>query len=564
MENQRTIQTILSLETGNQYEADYLFDNQYEREAEIFQLRTKIEEQLQKGIKDYVCLYCKQPVAVRGRKNLQTHSTHFYFTHPYKSDDCIIKTVCRLSEEEVRCIKYNGVKESKLHELLKNEIAYYLGLNQNSSVIVDKIYKDKTISRKWRKPDVLAIFPDKKIAFELQLSTTFLSVIVGRTLFYKESGIFLIWVFPNFSLENDLQKFTQKDVYYNNNFNVYVFDKSAKEQSEIENELVLKCYYKEYIDLNYRVEEEWVERFIKLSNLTFNYDNYDVYCYDSETEKQKILDTIAERKRRKELIEKAKENKVKIDDVLAVLRKFYANDILFPFKETFLDTIETEDEIKELNNELKFSTEKTSFISELFFKREKPFFLAFICQHDVIEVDTSKIFFNGKSIIEELITLQYVDFRNYSSLLFRKGYKLTKDDEDILFGLSKDISDKENYSKWAFLYFLSSISKKEFATEIKMIDYKILNPILSLKKKFVIGANFENIKQVCNNVFEYHKAFGDLFIKALKTYNIYDKLLSEDKKGKLKEKINKYYIENPGQETKYNEIIFDLFPELEN
>ena len=48
MENQRTIQTILSLETGNQYEADYLFDNQDEREAEIFQLRTKIEEQLQK------------------------------------------------------------------------------------------------------------------------------------------------------------------------------------------------------------------------------------------------------------------------------------------------------------------------------------------------------------------------------------------------------------------------------------------------------------------------------------------------------------------------------------
>ena len=564
MENQRTIQTILSLETGNQYEADNLFDNQDEREAEIFQLRTKIEEQLQKGIIDYVCLYCKQPVAIRGRKNLQNHTTHFYFTHPYKSEDCIIKTICRLSEEEVRCIKYNGVKESKQHETLKNEIAHYLRFEPNATVIVDKIYKDVATSHKWRRPDVLAIFPEKKIAFELQLSTTFLSVIVGRTIFYKENSIFLIWIFPNFSLENDLQKFTQKDVYYNNNFNVYVFDKSAKEQSEIEKELVLKCYYKEYIDFNYRVEESWVEKFIKLSDLTFNYDNYDVYCYDSDKEKQKILDAIAERKRRKELIEKSKEINDKIDSVLTILRHFYSKDILYPIKETFIDIIETEEEIKELNNKLKFSKEKTNFISELFFKRQKPFFLTFICEHDVIEVDTSKISMNGKSVLEELITLEYIDFKKYSTLLFRKGYKLTKNDEDMLLALSKNISNRDNYSKWAFIHFLSSISRKEFASDIKLIDYKILNPIISLKKGFVIGASFENLKQVCNNVFEYHKIFGGLFIKAMKKYNVYEKILIEDKKGKVKDKINKFYAESPDQETKYNKIIFDIFPELEN
>lgn len=249
MVNSRTINEILNLTTGEILEADNIFHDQGNREAEIFQLRTHIENQIQTCNIEYVCLYCKQPVAIRGRPTALNGLRHFYFTHPYNSDDCIIKTTHRLTEEQVRCLKYNGEKESELHNRLKHLIGDYLVKTDSvDDVSIDKIYKDIAVSKEWKRPDVLANYKGKKIAFELQLSTTFLSVIVARTRFYNERSIFLIWVFADFSVINDLQKFTQKDVYYNNNFNVYVFDKDAERKSFSKGCLVLKCYHNKFQD----------------------------------------------------------------------------------------------------------------------------------------------------------------------------------------------------------------------------------------------------------------------------------------------------------------------------
>jgi hypothetical protein len=157
MDNRRTINTILNLTWGNRIEVDELFEDQEKREAEIFQLRTKIEEQIQNNSIEYVCIYCKQPVVVRGRRNFTDHTTQY---------ECLIKTQSQLTEEQVRCIKYNGEKESKLHDTLKNLIGYYLQQDPNvSNVKVDKVYKEKAISKDWRKPDVLAFYNDKKNSF---------------------------------------------------------------------------------------------------------------------------------------------------------------------------------------------------------------------------------------------------------------------------------------------------------------------------------------------------------------------------------------------------------------
>lgn len=242
-EIQRTIETILNLQTGEVLDVKDIFRDPLVREAEIFQLRSQIQEQVHKKEAVYVCIFCKQSIGIRGHINRKD----YYLTHTFRSDDCIIKTNHHLTEEQIRCIKYNGEKESDLHNDLKNQIAYYLELDDNViAVHTEKVYKDLAISREWKKPDVMAEFADKKVAFELQLSTTFLSVIVSRTIFYRERGIFLIWIFPNFSLESHLQQFTQKDVYYNNSFNVYVFDEHAQEKSKTEKRLILRCYYKSF------------------------------------------------------------------------------------------------------------------------------------------------------------------------------------------------------------------------------------------------------------------------------------------------------------------------------
>ena len=138
----RTIETVLNLDNGDSIEAKDFFMDEKAREAEIFQLRTKIEEHIQKRNYIYVCIYCKQPVAIRGR----AVSKRFYFTHLYKSNDCIIKSTSRLTEEQVRRVKYNGQKESKLHLTLKNFIGEYLKYDSNvKAVKIDQVYREKEI-----------------------------------------------------------------------------------------------------------------------------------------------------------------------------------------------------------------------------------------------------------------------------------------------------------------------------------------------------------------------------------------------------------------------------------
>ncbi|WP_461791442.1 DUF6035 family protein [Pedobacter sp.] len=297
----RTIETVLNLETGEILDVNEIFRNSLEREAEIFQLRSRIQAQVQQDKATYVCIYCKQPIGIRGHLNRKD----YYLTHTFRSDDCIIKTKHHLTEEQIRCIKYNGEKESDLHEQLKNKIAHYLEMEDNIiSVQTEKVYKDIAVSKEWKKPDVMAELGNKKIAFELQLSTTFLSVIVARTLFYRDRGVYLVWIFPNFSIESHLQQFTQKDVYYNNSFNVYVFDIDAQEKSRIENRLVLRCYYKRFSIKHDIIKEKWVSEFISIGQLRFNIEKKEVCFYDSVKEKEVLTELLENKKVEQEEIEK--------------------------------------------------------------------------------------------------------------------------------------------------------------------------------------------------------------------------------------------------------------------
>lgn len=63
--------------------------------------------------------------------------------------------------------------------------------------------------------------------FELQISTTFIQVIVDRENFYKENNTYIMWIF----LEFDCEQFTQLDISYANKSNTFVFDEEARNLS---------------------------------------------------------------------------------------------------------------------------------------------------------------------------------------------------------------------------------------------------------------------------------------------------------------------------------------------
>jgi len=563
----RTIETILNLHTGELLEADDVFKDAKQQEDVIFRFRTELQTQFEKDEKIYVCIFCKQSVGIRGKKD----KSDFYFAHNYNSEDCIIKTGSALTFEEIRCIKYNGVKESEEHHLIKNQIAYALEHDPLvTKVETERVFKDLSISKNWKKPDVLATLPDKKIAFELQLSTTFLSVIVSRTIFYKERGVYLIWIFPTFSLDADLQKFTQKDVYYTNAFNVYVFDQEAAKLSDAEQKLMLKCFFKKFSIHNEQLVTSWEQTFISMHDLNFNALDFTAWYYNSYLEKESALKELALQKQALILREEEAEANYNSKKTIEYLRKFYKSNAKpwSPYDEdTPANEPKSELEINLINKQLGFNDTKADFIANLFVSGDKSEFLRYICEQDFIKINMENVIVKGGTIFTYLLDLEDKwEFHQKMKLLFRSGYKMTASDfshHDELYGtyyFNQSEHEREAIIRWAYVYFLNSIWYSHNIYEAVEIR-KIIYAILSVKNNLSIGYKFANMRQHAINFLDNYAAYGHLYIGALKYYRRYEQLLLEDKRGKLKGKIEKFLNDDPKQ--KYNSLIFNVFPELQ-
>ena len=66
---------------------------------------------------------------------------------------------------------------------------------------------------------------DFRIAFEVQLTTTFLDVVIGRKTFYRNQGALLVWVLAYF--DPGYRQLTVDGVLFNNNANVFVIDEAS-------------------------------------------------------------------------------------------------------------------------------------------------------------------------------------------------------------------------------------------------------------------------------------------------------------------------------------------------
>ncbi len=307
----RTINEVLDCETGEPIDANEFFLKPFD---ELINFRSE----LQRAIKNYreplfTCYYCRQKIRIRGGTGFSStrKKESFHFAHLKDSDECPIKTNNTLSKAEVDRIKYNGAKESNLHRKLKENIAEGLRRNAESRGEVSNVEVERTISDKiskdWKKPDINALFFDKRIAIEIQLSTTWLDVITERQHFYSENGIFIFWVFPQFEAEDDIRKLTYSDVVYTNNQNAYIFDSDCYNQSVMQGNLVLKCFYKRYTREEITIYEHWEETYITLSDLTFNTESLKIYYHDSSKEKANLEKELEAIKKRNRKIERKKE-----------------------------------------------------------------------------------------------------------------------------------------------------------------------------------------------------------------------------------------------------------------
>ncbi|CAG1021429.1 hypothetical protein DOJK_00978 [Patescibacteria group bacterium] len=281
--SERSIEVVLDIQKGNLINAEKFFALP---EDKVFKGRRKLEEYNQRNEPLLVCSCCYQPVKIRGREQgfISIHFAHFV-----DSGDCPYKSYNKYTKDEIERMKYNGVKESPLHKKLKYFITDSIKLdNRFSNVKTDEVYKGTGLLKEWKKPDVSGKFNNTDIVFEIQLSTTFLSVIVKREEYYKKNNTFIMWFFNQFSTDEDSQRFTEKDIIYSNNNNAFIINNETISITNANNKFIFGCYYIEPYLENNCVKRKWQYKTVSIDELKWDYENYKVYYYDSEGETKKL------------------------------------------------------------------------------------------------------------------------------------------------------------------------------------------------------------------------------------------------------------------------------------
>ncbi|WP_297867984.1 DUF6035 family protein [uncultured Flavobacterium sp.] len=540
--NKRTIEFVLNKEDGSTVYADDFF---VKPENEVFKYRNELQKAI-KGIRKpfFVCYFCGQNIKINGG-GLTKKILHF--AHKKDSNDCHLKTDNNYSRLEIQRVKYNGAKESHLHFETKKLIKEFIESNNEfSNIKVEKVLKSNTNYLEWKKPDISASYKNINIVFEIQLSTTFLSVIVDREYFYKENKTYILWVFRNFVIDEFKQRFTEKDVFYSNNRNAFVLDNQAINLSQQNNDLYLLCYYQIPIIENLKINYNWECKYVCFEQLTFDEVNFKVFYFDVEKEerilKEQIL-TIEKELREKKIAKQEKEEALNSQNVVTPYYNYYYNEIeeekpIIDRKEQYI--IERNKLFDEVNRSTQIKLRNVSYITN--YQR------LFLTEHNLIY---DKIF-----------------------ELFRNGYIFTKTDLSFI---NKEFENKilttEKLNEFTIIYFisisifLSKLSKhKELFNSYNSSIQQLLFTILSIKKKRVIGSNFSNLIQVVNhytNLKNDRVVFFDVVVKAIEIYWGIDKFCSsEDKKGLLKPKILNTNNWKPQQDTKYNKIVSIVFPEM--
>nr|WP_229256096.1 DUF6035 family protein [Duganella fentianensis] len=270
------IPEVLDLEHGTYHSLAEIVGTDY---AKAVQLRMDIKAAQLVDKPLFACAECGVPVSLLSRKDTR----RFFFKHTVEDGRCSAITRGELTQEEITARKYNGAKESRLHLRMKELVRRSLLADAHfSEVEVESTWKG--LSGTWRKPDVQSLYTaddgtSVRVAFEIQLSTTFLDVIAERRQFYTGENGLLFWVFAEFN--DSGRKLTQDDVFYNNNQNAFLMNEDIAQLSISTKSLHFECAWAE--PLSATTVGPLKRQSVSFEDLTFDLKRQQVFYFDFAT-----------------------------------------------------------------------------------------------------------------------------------------------------------------------------------------------------------------------------------------------------------------------------------------
>ena len=229
-----TLVQLLDDETGRQVNAHDLLK---EDRVEVLRLKHRLQRSNLTGQGRILCAICGVPVYMSALPDAQT----FVFKHFHEDGNCPHITREGRSVEQINAYRYNAQRESARHKRLKAIVAECVECDPRFSDL--KI--EGTIKAEdghLRRPDVHAKLDGQLgVAFEIQLSTTFGSVMAEREEFYRKQGGLLLWIFGEFDPEH--ARLMMQVVFAINNRNAFVVNEQTLAASRDAGALMLECHW---------------------------------------------------------------------------------------------------------------------------------------------------------------------------------------------------------------------------------------------------------------------------------------------------------------------------------
>jgi hypothetical protein len=270
------IEEVQDPDSGKCFSARDAIGSDYDR---LMRLRMELAEANAAKEDRYVCPVCGVGVYLVCRRN--GDDKRFFFRHRSEKGNCPAVTRGDLSKEEIEARKYNGAKESRAHIRMKEILYESISNDPNfSDPQTEKVWKGMERGV-WRKPDVSALWKGSvRVAFEVQLSTTFLHVIAQRRQFYRSHGGLLCWVFKSFDAE--AARLTQDDIFHNNNRNLFLASEETLRASKEHKALMLDCRWAEPTLGDNGLAWSWNGRLAAFSEMTLDAAGQRVFLVDRE------------------------------------------------------------------------------------------------------------------------------------------------------------------------------------------------------------------------------------------------------------------------------------------
>lgn len=248
----------------------------------------------------FVCAICNVPVYLTRHVKAKGNR---WFVHDGASMDCPWYEGNRLSADMRRALIYRGQQEGAKHRQLKEFVASCLEREPGvTRVDRELVTHGQILKGEWKRPDVQCVKDGRRIVFEIQLSYTFLSEVIKRDDFYRQEGIFIIWLFSFL----DLKRSTVLDEAFFNRRNVFVLDPTAIDESLSRARLTFNGMFQQPELVGDFIEDEWQRKFITLDDVHFPTPSFRPYFFDYDAARRNAeAKQVEERQRRIEAQQEA-------------------------------------------------------------------------------------------------------------------------------------------------------------------------------------------------------------------------------------------------------------------